>query len=59
MGKYLLVIAQERAAEQGVNAKVDLRHGRLRDQITAAIHQAGATAGVLGRPTGIIPACSP
>jgi len=52
MGKFLLGIAQERAAEQGVDAKVDLRHGRLRDQIKAAVRQARATAVVLGRPTG-------
>jgi len=52
MGSFLLEIAQERAREQGVEADVVLRRGRLGDQLEAAICDERATVVVLGKPAG-------
>ena len=50
MGEFLLAMAQERAQKQNVVASYILRHGRLRDELMAAVHEQGITAIVLGKP---------
>ena len=52
MGEFLLAMAQERARQQGVQAKVICREGTVREQIKAAAIEEGATLVVLGRPVG-------
>jgi nucleotide-binding universal stress UspA family protein len=50
MGWFQLTLAQEQAAEQGIDAQVALRHGRLREELPRAALSLGATTIVLGRP---------
>lgn len=50
MGKFLLVMAQERAAEQGVEAEVLLHEGDLGEELIKAAQEQGASLVVLGRP---------
>jgi nucleotide-binding universal stress UspA family protein len=52
MGRFQLAIAQEQAAEQGVDAQIAIRHGRLRTELIAAARGSGITLIVLGRPQG-------
>lgn len=52
MGEFLLVMAQERAAAQGVTAQTVVRQGQIRQEMGAAARQMGATLIVLGRPAG-------
>jgi nucleotide-binding universal stress UspA family protein len=52
MGKFLLAMAQERAARQGVKARAICREGRVRQEIKMAAVEEGATLVVLGRPGG-------
>lgn len=52
MGEFLLAMAQERAARQGVEARVICREGRVRQEIKVAAVEEGATTVVLGRPAG-------
>lgn len=52
MGEFLLAMAQERAARQGVAARAICREGRVRQVIKAAVVEEGATLVVLGRPVG-------
>ena len=52
MGEFLLAMAQERAAQQGVEARAICREGRVRQVIKAAAVEEGATLVVLGRPAG-------
>ncbi|MBN1135746.1 MAG: universal stress protein [Anaerolineae bacterium] len=52
MGRFQLAIAQEQAAEQGVDAQIAIRHGRLRPELIAAVCELGITLIVLGRPQG-------
>jgi nucleotide-binding universal stress UspA family protein len=52
MGRFQLAIAQEQAAEQGVNAQVTIRHGRLRTELILAARDLRATLIILGRPRG-------
>jgi nucleotide-binding universal stress UspA family protein len=52
MGNFLLGMARERAEKKGVEAEVVLRHGRLREQLKAAVGEEGATVVVLGKPAG-------
>jgi nucleotide-binding universal stress UspA family protein len=52
MGEFLLVMARERAAAQGVTAQTAVRQGQIRDEMAAAARQMGATLIVLGRPAG-------
>jgi len=52
MGRFQLTMAQERAAAQGVTAEVIVRHGQLRDELSAAAQELGAEIIVLGRPSG-------
>ncbi len=50
LGEFLLGLARERAAEQGVRADVILRHGLLRDELTAVAREYEISDIVLGRP---------
>jgi len=50
MGEFLLLMAQERAAAQGITAQVIVRQGRLRAELVTAARELGADMIVLGRP---------
>jgi nucleotide-binding universal stress UspA family protein len=50
MGRFQLTMAQERVADQGVQARVLIRRGRLRTELAAAAQEEGADLIVLGRP---------
>lgn len=52
MGEFLLAMAQERAARQGVEAQAIWREGRVHEEIKAGAVEEGATLVVLGRPSG-------
>ena len=52
MGEFLLVMAQERAAAQGVTAQTAVRQGQIWKEMAAAAQELGATLIVLGRPAG-------
>lgn len=52
MGQFLLVMAQERAARQGVEARALCREGRVRQEIKMAAVEEETTTVVLGRPAG-------
>jgi nucleotide-binding universal stress UspA family protein len=52
MGEFLLLMAQERAQKQGVAATYVLRHGALRQELTAAAREEGVDLVVLGKPAG-------
>jgi nucleotide-binding universal stress UspA family protein len=53
MGDFLLAMACERAAAQGVEAKACLRHGPLVEALESAAREEGADAIAFGRPVGI------
>lgn len=52
MGRFQLTMAQEYAAEQGVEAQAEIRRGSLRDELIAVAHELGVTDIILGRPQG-------
>ncbi len=52
MGEFLLVMAQERAQKQGVQARYILSHGDLRDELKAAACGEAVDLVVLGQPAG-------
>jgi nucleotide-binding universal stress UspA family protein len=52
MGEFLLLMAKERAAKQGVSAQTVCQKGRVRKEITKAIRKYKASLVVLGRPAG-------
>jgi nucleotide-binding universal stress UspA family protein len=52
MGEFLLTMAQERAQAHGIQAEVHIRHGELREELRAAVHEEGADTVILGRPVG-------
>lgn len=52
MGNFLLTIAQERAARQGVQADTRVRRGEMPEELIAAAREEGASLVVLGRPAG-------
>ncbi|MEA3341017.1 MAG: universal stress protein [Chloroflexota bacterium] len=52
LGEFLLVMAQERAQKQNVTADYVLRHGDLREELTAAAGELDVALVVLGKPTG-------
>ncbi len=52
MGEFLLLIAQERAAEQGVAAATIARKGQVREELKRAALEEGVSLVVLGRPVG-------
>jgi nucleotide-binding universal stress UspA family protein len=50
MGEFMLLMAQERAEEQGVTAETIVCPGRVRHVIITCLQEVGATTLVLGRP---------
>jgi nucleotide-binding universal stress UspA family protein len=50
LGEFLLEMARERAAKQGVNADVILRHGTLAGELAAVANEHQVDSIVLGRP---------
>jgi nucleotide-binding universal stress UspA family protein len=50
MGQFLLLMAQERASEQGVEAATLCRKGELREELKEAAREESASLVVLGRP---------
>jgi len=52
MGEFLLAIACERAAAQGVEADMCLRHGPLVEALESAAREESADAIAFGRPAG-------
>lgn len=56
MGEFMLVMAQERAAEAGIEADIIVRRGVFREALKKCIAETGADVVVLGTPargTGI------
>ena len=52
MGRFLLAMAQERAATQGVEAGMICREGKVHEELVTAAREEGATLIVLGKPSG-------
>ena len=50
MGRFLLLMAKERATEQGVAADTVCRKGGFREELKNAAREEGASLVVLGRP---------
>jgi nucleotide-binding universal stress UspA family protein len=50
LGKFLLLMAQERAAAQGISAQTVVREGRLRAELVGAARELEVDLIVLGRP---------
>ena len=53
MGEFLLAMACERAAAQGVSAETCIRHGPLVDALESAARDEGVDAIAFGRPAGL------
>jgi nucleotide-binding universal stress UspA family protein len=51
MGEFLLLMAKNRATDQGVDAETILYEGKLREELIKAAQEQGATLVVLGKPT--------
>ena len=52
MGQFFLLMAKERATEQGVQVRTITRKGNVQEEIINAVLEEGATRVVLGRPAG-------
>lgn len=52
MGRFFLLMATERATEQGVAVSTSIRKGAVREEIIKAVKEEGAALVVLGRPAG-------
>jgi nucleotide-binding universal stress UspA family protein len=52
MGEFLLLMAKERAAEQGVAAETMWRKGKVREVLRQMAGEEGVSLVVLGRPVG-------
>lgn len=50
MGEFILLMAQDAAARQGVEAKGAVRHGNVSEEIIGLCHDLGADYVVLGKP---------
>jgi nucleotide-binding universal stress UspA family protein len=50
MGRFQLTIAQEQAAEEGLDAQIAIRHGHLREELIKVAQELSATSIVLGSP---------
>jgi nucleotide-binding universal stress UspA family protein len=50
MGEFILIKAEEAAAEQGVRAQGTVRKGKVREEIAGLCHEIEAEYLVLGRP---------
>jgi nucleotide-binding universal stress UspA family protein len=53
MGQFLLLMAQERAAEHGVVAETIYRKGSVREELKNAAREEGVSLVVLGRPADL------
>jgi nucleotide-binding universal stress UspA family protein len=52
MGEFLLLMARERAASQGIQAESIYRTGEVREELKKAARMEDVSLVVLGRPTG-------
>ena len=52
LGRFQLVMAQERAAAQGIIAQTIVRRGKLRAELVVLAEEIGATIIVMGRSLG-------
>ena len=52
MGNFMLLMAQERAANQGIDAEMILRKGEFRAELEQVIREEEISLVVFGRPTG-------
>ncbi|MFO8037024.1 MAG: hypothetical protein R6U57_10400 [Anaerolineales bacterium] len=52
LGEFLLVMAQERAAKQGVEAETILREGHFREQLKEAVKEYDISLVIIGKPAG-------
>jgi nucleotide-binding universal stress UspA family protein len=52
MGDFLLTMARERAARQGIDAETIRRKGKVREELLEAARGEGISLVVLGRPSG-------
>lgn len=52
MGEFLLAMACERAAAQGVDAEMCIRHGPVSEALASAAVEEGVDAIAFGRPAG-------
>jgi nucleotide-binding universal stress UspA family protein len=52
MGEFILAMAVERAAEQGVSARAEIRKGVVRELLPEVTKELGAEVIVIGRPVG-------
>jgi nucleotide-binding universal stress UspA family protein len=52
MGRFFLLMAKERAMEQGVAVRSVIRRGEVREEIIGAAQEEGATLVILGQPAG-------
>jgi nucleotide-binding universal stress UspA family protein len=52
MGEFLLTMAQDRAAAQGVKAELLIRQGNFREELTKVIEEEQADTLILGEPGG-------
>jgi hypothetical protein len=50
MGEFILLMAQETSARQGVQAEADVRHGSVSEEVINLCHELEAAYLVLGRP---------
>lgn len=52
LGEFLLVMAKERAKEQGLEARSLLREGKVREELFKAVEEEEINLIVLGKPAG-------
>ncbi len=52
MAEFLMVMAVERAEEEGIKADYLIRHGRFAEELEAVVREEGITLVVLGQPEG-------
>lgn len=52
MGEFMLLMAKERAAEQGVQTKTISRKGEIREEIKKVALEEGVSLVLLGQPAG-------
>lgn len=55
MGEFLLLMAQERAAAQGISAQTVVREGRLRAELVGVARELEVDLVVLGRSAALHP----
>jgi nucleotide-binding universal stress UspA family protein len=50
MGEFILLMAQQRAAQQGITADGVVRHGSVGEELIGLCHEIGADYLVMGKP---------